>query len=187
MAKGAAWCCASARWVRCGSDLMLRGSSQPCSSSSLIGRERVRCAGSRPCSCKPRYTPHVVPPSPENGRRVGPRAGHCRPVPRCFVRSHPNCFYTRGRNFPPQVVNKRHINFRQHRTIRGSSQLTVQLFASFRQQAGDMHKSPTSAACCNQIHDCLLSKNSFRIGLPHETSDVQRAAGSAQSEWCGVA
>ena len=25
------------------------------------------------------------------------------------------------------------------------------------------------------------------IGLPHETSDVQRAAGGAQSEWCGVA
>ena len=44
-----------------------------------------------------------------------------------------------------------------------------------------------SVACCNQIHDCLLSKNSFRIGLPHEKSDVQRAAGGAQSELCGVA
>ncbi len=50
-----------------------------------------------------------------------------------------------------------------------------------------MHKSPTSVACCNQIHDCLLSKNSFRIGLSHEKSDVQRAAGGAHSELRGVA
>ena len=50
-----------------------------------------------------------------------------------------------------------------------------------------LHKSPTSVACCNQIHDCLLSKNSFRIGLFDEKSDVQRAAGGAQSELCGVA
>ena len=50
-----------------------------------------------------------------------------------------------------------------------------------------LHKSPTSVACCNKIHYCLLSKNSFRIGLFDEKSDVQRAAGGAQSELCGVA
>ena len=49
-----------------------------------------------------------------------------------------------------------------------------------------LHKSPISVACCNQIRDCLLSKNSFRIGLPYEKSDVQRAVGGAQSELCGV-
>ena len=32
-----------------------------------------------------------------------------------------------------------------------------------------------------------ILKNSFRIGLPHEKSDVQRAASGAQSELCGVA
>ena len=45
-----------------------------------------------------------------------------------------------------------------------------------------MHKSPTSVACCNQIHYCQR-----RFGLPHEKSDVQRAASGAQSELCGVA
>ena len=50
-----------------------------------------------------------------------------------------------------------------------------------------LHKSPTSVACCNKIHYCLLSKNSFRIGLFDEKSDVQRAAGGAQSELRGVA
>ena len=79
---------------------------------------------------------------------------------------------------------------RQHRAIHGGfppgKPFTIDR-TTFCIFSAKLHKSPTSVACCNKIHYCLLSKNSFRIGLFDEKSDVQRAAGGAQSELCGVA
>ena len=84
----------------------------------------------------------------------------------------------------------RQFDYRQHRAIHGGfppgKPFTIDR-TTFCIFSAKLHKSPTSVACCNQIHYCLLSKNSFRIGLFDEKSDVQRAAGGAQSELCGVA
>ena len=52
-------------------------------------------------------------------------------------------------------------------------------------QSVRVHKFPTSIACCNQVYDCLLSRNAFRIGLPHETSDV-REQQAAHSQICAA-